>query len=604
MVGIGIFLYFQGSVDKSEIPAEFEPVYNTMLSCVEEDVQEGTDILGSQGGYIYSPEFESGSRYMPFSSHLNFMGSSIPYWYYISGNNVKKEQVPSKEDMEDDLERYLEEEIKECDYRSYYEQGYEIEQGNPDAEVNINDNDVEANINMDLGLVRGGDSVFVNEHRVVVDSALGKLYDSAKKVYEKEQRTMFLENYTVDILRLYAPVDGVDMTCSPKTWNAEEVFNELEEAIETNMFSLRNRRGDYSLSEEESEYFVVDLGVDENVRFLNSRNWSNSFEVSPTEGNSPLMIANPVGNQQGLGILGFCYVPYHFVYDVKYPVLIQVYEESSSGQEIFQFPFSVVIQGNKPREPQEGAVAESGNYPEICDYGNNLVEVNTYDTRMNPVEANISFECFGSFCDIGETKDGSLREEFPQCHNGFIIASAEGYEDARHLFSTTEEGNVDIILDKTYDMEADLRLDGSNYNGEAIISFDSDAGTKTINYPETKKVELSEGKYNISAYVYRNSSIRLDSTDHEQCFDVPKSGVGGVMGMTEEKCVDSEIPAQTISRVLAGGGTQSHYILENDLDVNDVIVIDGEELDIPENLEELQQNYNEFENSGLRIDFR
>ena len=39
---------------------------------------------------------------------------------------------------------------------------------------------------------------------------------------------------------------------------------------------------------------------------MNSRYWPYAFEVSPTQGD--ILIANPVGNQEGLGILGFCYV--------------------------------------------------------------------------------------------------------------------------------------------------------------------------------------------------------------------------------------------------------------------------------------------------------
>ena len=29
------------------------------------------------------------------------------------------------------------------------------------------------------------------------------------------------------------------------------------------------------------------------------------------------MIAKPVGTEQGMGIMGFCYSPYHFVYDIN-----------------------------------------------------------------------------------------------------------------------------------------------------------------------------------------------------------------------------------------------------------------------------------------------
>ena len=48
---------------------------------------------------------------MPFSSQLNFLGDFIPYWYYVSGNNIQKEQMPSKNDMEEQLEEFIEEKI-------------------------------------------------------------------------------------------------------------------------------------------------------------------------------------------------------------------------------------------------------------------------------------------------------------------------------------------------------------------------------------------------------------------------------------------------------------------------------------------------------------
>ena len=80
---------------------------------------------------------------------------------------------------------------------------------------------------------------------------------------------------------------------------------------------------DKTPSTEEGKYFYIDAGVSDEIRFINSKDWPRNFEVSPSEG--ILLVANPVGNQPGLGVLGFCYVPYHFVYNVKYPVLIQVY---------------------------------------------------------------------------------------------------------------------------------------------------------------------------------------------------------------------------------------------------------------------------------------
>ncbi len=91
--GIIIYFSFSGGFG-SGVPPEFEEVYSYYLSCLEDTASYGVGLLGEQGGYIYLPEFEPGSAYMPFSSQLDFFGSGIPYWMYVSGNNLLKEQVP------------------------------------------------------------------------------------------------------------------------------------------------------------------------------------------------------------------------------------------------------------------------------------------------------------------------------------------------------------------------------------------------------------------------------------------------------------------------------------------------------------------------------
>ena len=595
---VGFFM-FRGSFISDKIPGSIEPIYTSFLSCLEEDALIGIDILESQAGYISLPDFESGSTYMPFSSQLDFLGNPIPYWYYVSGNNIQKEQVPSMGDMEDQLEDFVEAKITGCIFEKYYEQGFEISQGEPKAKINILDNEVQVYLDMDLSINKEEDSALIRSHKVIVKSKLGVLYDSAKKIYDYEQKNLFLENYAVDILRLYAPVDGVELTCSPMTWGAEEVFDELKEAIEANTLSLKVKGGDYSLRNKENKYFIVDVSVDVDVRFINSRNWEgNSFEVFPSE--ESVLIAKPVGNQPGLGILGFCYVPYHFVYNVKYPVLIQV----QSGDEIFQFPVAVVVQGNKPRKALDVSAVEVG-LPELCKYKNVLVEVNVYDTKLNPVEADISYECFGTNCEIGKTSlTSSLKKEFPQCVNGYVLAKAEGFEDGKSLYSTTESGSVDIILDRLYELDIDLKLDDKSYNRDAIISFILDKSSKTIVYPGQKSVELSEGQYEVQVYIYRNSSIKLQETTQEQCMEVAQPGLGGLFGLTKEKCFDIKIPSQIISNALSGGGKENYYVLESELEGSNTLEINAESLPLPKTIEQVQDNYLLFEDKNLEIYFR
>ena len=587
---IAIFFSIRGGLFVSEIPASIEPVYTSFLSCLEDDTLVGIKILESQAGYIELPDFEPGSTYMPFSSQLNFLGNPVPYWYYVSGNNIQKEQVPTKGDMENQIAEFVEAEILGCRFDDYIEQGFEVSLGEPESSVDIQDSKIEISLKMDFGVNKENDSAFVTSHKVTVSSELGNLYDSAKVVYEQEQASLFLEEYAIDNLRLYAPVDGVEITCGPQIWNADDVFDDLQEAIEANTLALNNQRS-------KDDYFFVDLKIPGNneVRFLNSRRWPNSFEVSPSEGN--ILIANPVGNQPGLGFIGFCYVPYHFVYDVKYPVLVQV----QSGEEIFQFPVAVIIQGNNPREALN-VVAEQNVVPELCAYRNTEIQVRTHDTNLNPVEADISYECFSNKCNIGRTQAGQLSEEFPQCVNGYVVARAQGFKDSRYLFSTVSSGSIDVIMEKLYTTNVELKLDGVGYNNDAIINFVSDESSKTIVYPEQRTVELAGGQYEIQVYIFKNSSINIGSTTTEQCIEVPR-GILGVFGLTQERCFDIEIPEQIISNALAGGGKQNYYILESELSKGKTLEINAESLPSPETIEQLQDNYLLFEENGLGVEF-
>jgi len=111
---IDLAIYTQNTLIVSEIPASIEPVYTSFLACLEDDILTGVEILESQAGYITLPDFEPGSAYMPFSSQLNFLGNPIPYWYYVSGNNLQKEQVPSENDMEEQLADFIEQKIINC----------------------------------------------------------------------------------------------------------------------------------------------------------------------------------------------------------------------------------------------------------------------------------------------------------------------------------------------------------------------------------------------------------------------------------------------------------------------------------------------------------
>lgn len=603
----GVLAYFvlSGKIGQRALPKELSPAYNYFLSCIQEETQNAVLIMGSQGGYIEVPEFSPGSEYMPFSSQLDFLGTPVPYWYYISGNGIAKEQVPGKEKMESQIEDYLKAGVLECNFASFEQQGFGINLSEEiEADAKIQDNKIEITINVPLAISFGEISTLQNKHRTSVNSRLGKFYNLAKKIYDKEQEEMFLENYGVDVLRLYAPVDGSEIGCSPKIWLFDDVRKDLMDALAINVPAMKLKGDYYTLGKEENKYFVQDIGekVDVDVNFMYIKNWPFKLEAWPSE--DGILKAEPVGLQEGLGMLGFCYVPYHFVYDFAYPVLIQIYD----SEEMFQFPVAVVIDKNMPRKALD-VEGLPDVIPELCQYKNQEMEVYTYNTALESVEAQIKFKCFDTTCSIGETKtneqgDAYLSAMFPECVNGYIVASAEGYKTKKYLASTVESSVADIILDKKYNLSLEIQKQGTSLGNEfAVITFNKDGEVLTLAYPEQKEVSLTEGQYEIKVYVYSSSNINLKGSSSEKCVDVPKSGILGIFGMTEEKCFTMQVPEQIVSFAVSGGGTQKYYIGESELQDSGKLIIDAASFTIPTKVEDIQINYNAVDASGLDVIF-
>ncbi len=578
---------------QTQLSKDMQPVYDYYLSCLERTSREGIALLGEQGGWIEAPDFIPGSQYMPFSSQLDFFGQPVPYWMYVSGNNLLKEQVPTKNNMKEQLGNYISERLKDCDFSLFNMQGYDVFVDEGEVDAVIKENNINIKIINALGIVFENQSVIINNHELNLDSKLGKFYDLAKNVYDYEKENMFLETYALDVMRLYAPVTGVELTCAPKIFIDENIKQDLIQALTANINALKLKGDYYALNDKEKEYFVTNIGenINENVNFIYSSKWPARIEIYGDK------IVEPVGLQEGLGILGFCYVPYQLIYDIDFPVLIQFYDNN----EVFQFPVAVVINKNQAREALpslEGVSIESS----VCDYKNQDVLVSTYDLNLNPVEASIKFKCLNSECNIGSTKiqggEAVLNAKMPQCVNGFVIASASGYINGKYQISTNEEGIANVIMKKKYNVSLDL----GNVE-KAFVNFKGSDYSASVAYPEMKTIELAEDYYNVSVYVYKNSSLTIPASSTRKCVDVPSSGIGGIFGAEEEKCFNIDLPATEIPLVLVGGGRTQEYITEGQLKNQRELNVNVLLFKTPVNLEEVQDNYLELDDSVIYLEF-
>jgi hypothetical protein len=606
VVGALVLIVFRESIFGRTGSQEFSEVYFKFDECIELRTTQGLQIAGSQAGYVDVPGFESGSSYAPFSSQLDFLGIPVPYWYYVSGNGVIKEQVPTLSLIEAQLEDFIKSEISTCDFSEFRAQGYVVDYDVSNVDVKIENSKVNVRVNSDFLVQKDDLRSRKTLHEINFDNNFGKMYDFAKEFYNKEKQEAFIENYSLDVLFNYAPVVGSEISCAPEIWNPQEVVENLRDALSANIGALKVQGDYYSLDDKTEEYFVIDVKSDFDVNFLYDKNWPTRIEVWPVENN--LMIAEPVGLQQGLGILGFCYVPYNFVYDIYHPVLVQVYD----GDVLFQFPLAIVIDKNNPRNSLivRDFVQES-ELSEFCNYKNTLVNVQTYDTDFNPVEADVSFKCLNENCYIGKTSlesgDAVLSENFPQCVGGIVSARAEGYVTGEEIISTNSGKSVELILDKLYELNLDLRVGGSTISSDsfAVIQFEGERHKTTIAYPQQKTIQLSEDLYNVSVQIFSTSGLTIPQSNTRQCVDVPKDGlINSLLRRTEEKCFEIEIPSQEISQALSAGGKNIFFLFERDLKLSNSLIIDTKSLPSPSSLDQLQQNYELIETNYLEVDLR
>ena len=119
-----------------------------------------------------------------------------------------------------------------------------------------------------------------------------------------------------------------------------------------------------------------------------------------------------------------------------------------------------------------------------------------------------------------------------------------------------------------------------------------------------KNITLVEGEYNISAYIYKNSTLTFSGYNKRMCVDVPVGGVGGLVGLKKEKCYDVNIPATRIDMAVIGGGKTSEYIAESTLSNSTELNLNVPVFSMPNSLDELQDNYVKADNSMVFLEFK
>ncbi len=605
----------RGIFETIALPLEVKGVEGLVDSCIDEIARSALDIIGQQGGYILLPEPEFVTPANPFSNALEiFPGSNInvAYWFYQTSNGLLDSLIPPKQRMEQEIESYINANLANCvDFSNL---DFNIISGEVKSEVKILNEDVRINVEYPLDIELEERNFRLREFNQDIDVPLGNLYETALEVIEKENEDFLLEEKTIDFINVYdeIPYSGVDFECTPRRWKKEDVINDLKDVLDVNINSYRVK--DTINSDVEDDYRILELlesARDINVNFEYSTNWPLLIDITP-EGE---VLEGESFNKGSIGRFltpFFCLNQYNFIYDLKYPILISLEKDDY----VFQFATQIIVDNNQPRENKIEIDQTHDTNPIICQHP--LTKIKVFALGVNEDgsleeldNAKISYKCSTTTCNIGETKNFDetilLDERFPQCINGQLIVEKEGYHRSESELSTMEETTVSVLMEKIYELPYEIKINENgvirniNLKEQVTLTFRDDVigYTETILSTDNNKIKLIDGSYNVDGFVLFDSEVFVEGKDLETCLDKPRSGILGIIGLTEKECINTKIEGTTLPQVLTGGSKFQWNVDREDLANAKKVIFFVNSFGIPSNTDELNNVYNKVDTQSV-----
>ena len=460
------------------IPTEKGKVENFITACIDQVGNDALTRVGLQGGYIELPFYvtDDNTRRLEISPDL-----SVPYWAY--GQEIN---IPSLQYIKEEIDHYLEENVRDCLFSmEAFQETYDlIEKSELTANTEIVQNKVIFNLHWDVEIrSKGGEIITeVIDHVAESPVKLRNVYTVARTILEKEMETLKLEDITQDLIALEhpdVPVAGMELSCSKKRWEVDTVENTLLELVRVNIHELKVKGTDYVEFPEDLTYYqnhyIWNVGSefrypDVSVLFNFDQNYPHTFAVTPLVGNK--MQSSQLGGSNLLSFL--CIQTWKFTYDLVYPVLVKVKDETTGYT--FQIAFTVHVVRNIPERgeaiPRPSYFVDTVSDEDYCTANDIPMTVLTYETVENentgvynrePLEdVQTSFTCLRYRCEMLETEYGfagrghaaGYTTNFPYCVGGIVRGTKEGYKESWTRVVTETGKEVELNLVPVYELPA------------------------------------------------------------------------------------------------------------------------------------------------------
>jgi len=473
----------------SSAPAQFNSIKLFTENCISSVAKTGLVLLGQQGGYIY-PDLvgEFSQTKVTEADGLTMGSSSIPYWFY---NNVPNEgegivftslqpdlSVKDNPEMsiEAQLARYVQENIVEClgKYEVFEQQAFvfDLNENKRTVETKITDNSVNFLLEMPFEVSKGGVDGSFSKFFVKVPINLKHYYEVADQITTAQKEYSFLERQGMELISVYsakdsqklAPISDVGYQLfSPYSWHEIDLEKKIKDLLTSYVPLLQflGSRNFYYTTFPEGNLLaqaVVDNMVltlqgadDVNVNF-DYFGWDVYFDVNSDDRG----MVKPVHTFINYQVLNFGHQQYETHYDVSYPVLVTVKDESGIDGKPYSFVFALEsnIRNNAPAESGEflekypRKIASLACNEEHRDTG--LLKTVVVDSfTKEPVDlVRLGFTIpQQAECEMGFTDGtGELETEYPSTYGGVINFIKEDYLTNFYPIDTYKHKDSDAIL--------------------------------------------------------------------------------------------------------------------------------------------------------------
>ena len=511
--------------EKIIIPEGTQPIYDMISECVYQTAKDGIIKIGMQGGYLNLPREIINTP----ASHISldpYSTLKTPFWHYQN-----QDRTPTIEFMQQEINTQITQNLQNCLNFETLSPEYTITQkANPTAQTTIAKDKVIITLNWPIEIKKTDKTIQLNKIITNIDVKLKEIHEIAKKTMDFENKNAVFENITIGLVSINPdiPTNGMELDCTPKKWYLHEIEEKAKKMMHYNIPSIRIQntpylpfnepKSEYKKMEQEYENMIKDMNKDKEVTmpekiptdsyeyfkmlidpgisktdittsFRYDQEWPMTIIPYPHQGN--VLQSNRIkGARQYLSYL--CLNQWHFVYDIKYPVMMRLKDSTAfKGQGyIFQYAFPVLINDNKAERQITDTsqfITPEYNYEFCKETGEKIYDIRA--TGITPEAmiarelegANITYECFDRYCELGKTKADQgiyrLKTALPTgCENPFITAKKQGYlPETKQL----TKDMLEISLKKLKTMKYEI----------IIHEYDSKTQTYKDTRTELKKTE-------------------------------------------------------------------------------------------------------------------